>query len=481
MARGLLGRSGLLAMAGAAVMGLASVGHGQLDLEERMGPMAPEDIGVERFTLPNGMRVIMRKVDACGYATIVTLFGFGEASDPEGKSGMARLNSRLYITSAAGEIPARSIAEWASAYQPPEETNGAVGEEYIALSTKFTSDKLEGELMEVATRLSGVRPVESDLERERATSLESIRGLNQNLPASIAYLWTRELMRPSPEGFRFGGVAEQVRAISLADAKSHLEYFCPANTTLVVVGALEPVSTRAFIENKLGTLPAGKKAPAPRAFDAPMLGARKDVAEPTDRTEYQGRTIATLGYDPPSPDDPMYAAFQVLIGYLYLEAQDFNAFPEPGRAVAALQVMYRTVEDNELVQIAGLVAENADAEKAIEELRAFVKMAAWSFEASHKVNFDMARGAFRWFGLAEADLDVMCESQFPLAFGMGRLEQMGLQTGGALVRSFQDVTMNDLRKCAERVFGAGKDATVVVKGLKPEGEAPAEGASPAAP
>lgn len=458
-------------------LGMSQQSLAQLNVETLMGPIAPEDLGVERFTLPNGLRVILRQVDGCGYAAIVTNFRFGEASDPAGKTGLARLNSRLYITAASGEIPARSVVEWADSYQPPEQVNGVVGEDYISISTRFTADKLDGEIREVATRLAGVRPTESDLERERMTSLDSIRALNENMAPSVAYLNVRELLRPSPEGFRFGGVAEQVQSITLEDAKKHLAWFCPANATLVVVGAIDLTSTRALIENTLGGIASGPAAPAPRAFEAPVLGARKDIKTPTDRTEFQGRTLVMLGYHPPAPGDSMYPVFQVLIGYLYKEMMNYNAFPEKDRALAGLQVMYRTIEDNELVQVAGVLAPGADPEKGLAELRAFVKMAAWSFEAGERIDVDTARGAFRWFGLAEADIDTMCESQFPLAFGMARLEQMGFQTGGALVRSFEDVTVKELGACAEQVFGEGKSVTVVVEGVKPEGPAPS-GATP---
>lgn len=439
-----------------------------------MGPIPPEDLGVERFELANGLRVIMRPLEGCGYAAMVTLFHFGESSDPEEKAGMARLNSRLYITGAAGEMASRSVTDWANLYPPPEEVNGVVGEDYIALATKFTGDKFEGEIKEVAARLSGVRPSVADLERERVGSLDAIRAFNQNLTPSVGYLNVRELLRPSPANFRFGGIAEHVQSITLADVEAHLKYFCPRNATLVVVGAIEPSSARALIENTLGPIPAGEKAPPARTFEAPVLGASKVIKAVTDRPEYQNRTLVMLGYHPPAPGDAMYPTFQVLIGYLYKGMNEYNAFPEKDRALAGLQVMYRTIEDNELVQVAGAVAEGASAEKAMEELRAFVKKAAWSFEASPKIDFETAQGAFRWFGLADADPDMMCESQFPLAFGMGRLEQMGFQTGGSLVRSFEDVTMDDLRKCAEQVFGEKREVSVTVEGVaaeKPAGEA----------
>jgi len=479
--KGRLGRwmAGTVCVIGTLGVGVP-FGIAQLAIDMNMGPIAPEDTGVERFTLPNGLRVILRQTDGCGYATIATLFHFGESSDPEGKVGMARLNSRVYVTAAAGEIASRSISEWANAYPPPEQINGVVGEDYIAMSTRFTADKLDGELMEVAARLSGVRPEVSDLERERASSLDAIRAMNQDVTPTVAYLWTRELLRPSPPNFRFGGIAEDVQSITLEDCRAHMKWFCPANATVIVVGAIEMDSTRALIENKLGVIPAGVKAAAPRVFEAPVLGARKDVTEPTTRPEFQDRTIVMLGYHPPAASSPMYAVFQVLIGYVYKEAMNFNAFPEEGRAVERLQVMYRTVEDNELVQVAGMVAKGQDPEKAIEELKAFVKFAAWNFGTNDPVDIETARGAFRWFGLADADIDVMCESQFPVAFGMGRLEQMGLQTGGALVRSFEDVTKDQLRECAELVFGEKKHVTVVVTGMKPEGEAaaPAGSATP---
>ena len=59
------------------------------------------------YKLDNGLTVILRPVPTANSVAFVLLYNIGEDHDPIGKSGTAHLLEHLYVTSAAGDTPAR--------------------------------------------------------------------------------------------------------------------------------------------------------------------------------------------------------------------------------------------------------------------------------------------------------------------------------------------------------------------------------------
>src|SRR5262249_60515462 len=75
------------------------------------GPAKPT-----RFSLDNGLTVILRPVQGAKDTALVLLYPIGSDHDPEGRSGMAHFVEHLQCTAAAGEFPVRPFEEILNRY-----------------------------------------------------------------------------------------------------------------------------------------------------------------------------------------------------------------------------------------------------------------------------------------------------------------------------------------------------------------------------
>jgi hypothetical protein len=66
---------------------------------------------VDRWTLPNGLRVVTRTIRGSGVAAITVGYRFGRNDDPAGRNGLAQLLGELAFMGPAGDIPARTIGD----------------------------------------------------------------------------------------------------------------------------------------------------------------------------------------------------------------------------------------------------------------------------------------------------------------------------------------------------------------------------------
>src|SRR5437879_89267 len=65
-----------------------------------------------RFTLPNGLRVILRPVQGAQNVVVVVQFDIGGNQDPPERSGLAHLIEHAYCTAAAGSTSARTAEQY---------------------------------------------------------------------------------------------------------------------------------------------------------------------------------------------------------------------------------------------------------------------------------------------------------------------------------------------------------------------------------
>ncbi|HTM19750.1 MAG TPA: insulinase family protein, partial [Kofleriaceae bacterium] len=183
-------------------------------------PSAPAPLAgeVDR-TLANGLRLVLRPVPGTGAVALVTLLRIGADADPPGRSGMAHLMEHLLVTAATSAAPARSVDDWIRRY--PAGWNAQTGSDYTVVAAIFPPDRLDAELAEAAARLTDVRPQPDDLAREQPRLLAEVDNMFA-WAALGAPNRARERVRPTPGGGRKGGVPEQVRAVTLDEARARL-------------------------------------------------------------------------------------------------------------------------------------------------------------------------------------------------------------------------------------------------------------------
>src|SRR5262249_45254138 len=134
------------------------------------GPAKPT-----RFTLDNGLTVILRPVQGAKDTALVLLYPLGSDHDPEGRSGMAHFVEHLQCTAAAGEFPVRPFEEILKRY--PRGQNFQTGGRYTVHATVFPAKDTERELKETAARMAALKITPDDLAREVPRLDEELRNM----------------------------------------------------------------------------------------------------------------------------------------------------------------------------------------------------------------------------------------------------------------------------------------------------------------
>jgi hypothetical protein len=270
----------------------------------------PDSTIVDRFTLPNGLRVVARHVPVANSVVITACFQGGTSDDPRGREGLSHLLAEVAFTADAGDVPERTRTELAS------ERPLGFGVRVLPRITQLTEiaaypqfpgvlhqvcERLKGVRVEASTLDEAVRQVRSDLTQNYGAHPERLlyHGVSQLAGVSDAQALQRFA---SGQGLEKLGVAEIQRLES--------QRFVPANAVLVIVGNLYAYDVHRMLERELAGTPGGTPAPPiawGRLDSARVALARPGISEP----------VGVMGVLGPALTDtlhPMFFANAVLLG-----------------------------------------------------------------------------------------------------------------------------------------------------------------------
>ncbi len=418
--------------------------------------------GVTRFTLANGMRVLLRPAAASDEAAVVVLFSFGESSDPEGKSGMAHLVEHLYLTAAAGQTPSRTYEQLSSHYM--QQMNAQTGEDYTIFAGIVPAQSLKEELTDAAARLKGPTIEQTDLDREKPRMYLELANMYAGIPSLAARNEARSRVRPAPEGARKGGVIEQIKSITLDEARERLKFYKPANATLCIVGGIDVNQAHALVRQIFEPLPSGQKAPARRESKA---GVKSETL--TLPLLPAGSPAASLaGFNVPTPGAPHYAATLIVVSRL--QAKLFKPGAPP--ATQLPPVAHPVLDDPNMLFISIPHEPNETLEAATKRLDDMIDQACTGpVTAEERTRVRTMVGPF--LGLSPLSDQVASMNVYGAAFSIGRREQMRYDAA-MLDAALENLTEQDLRACHAALLAPAKRSSIALVGaVKP--------AAPAAP
>jgi predicted Zn-dependent peptidase len=270
---------------------------------------------LERFTLSNGVPVVLARRPEIPVVQVQAMFDAGFASDAGGKLGAAAFAMGM-LDEGAGDYAALEFAARA------EDLGASVGAgAALDSSSAFVSalsDQLDPSLALFATMLREPRLDAAEIERVRKQWLAQI-AREKTQPNSIAQRLLPPLMYGTqhPYGIPFtgSGTEASIAALTRDDLKAHLDaWIRPDNMRLVVVGDTTPEAIKPLLEKHLG----GWKAPA-AARGAKSVG---EVALPSkprvflvDRPEAQ-QAFILAGHVIPSSKSPRNLEIESALGVI---------------------------------------------------------------------------------------------------------------------------------------------------------------------
>lgn len=222
-------------------------------------PGAPVDAripAVAERTLGNGLRVLVASNRALPLISADLRVGFGSASDPEGRAGVAGLTADLLPRG----TQTRSASEIASAIESLGAGIGSgAGVDSSAVSLQTRTDRAEEAFAIFADVIRNPAFAEEELERARQQSLDGLMvALSQ--PGSIGSMaMTRAIYGAGPYGAV--ATASTLGAITTENARAfHQTYWRPDTAVLVITGDVSAEEGFALAERHFGSWPSSSAA-----------------------------------------------------------------------------------------------------------------------------------------------------------------------------------------------------------------------------
>ncbi len=194
---------------------------------------------LERFTLPNGLRVVLAPDRSAPVIGIAVVYDVGIRSEPEGRTGFAHLFEHLMFQ---GSESLEKLAHFRHIQGAGGTFNGSTHLDYTDYYEMLPSNALERALFLEADRMRGPRLTEENLHNQVDVVKEEIRVNVLNRPYG-GFPWLKlppVLFSTFPNAHDGYGSFDDLESATVNDAAEFFErYYAAGNAVLAVAGDLD--------------------------------------------------------------------------------------------------------------------------------------------------------------------------------------------------------------------------------------------------
>ena len=322
---------------------------------------APDQPGVTRAELANGLRVVLLRNPLAPVVTVEMNFLVGGDETPSGFPGMAHAQEHMAFRGCSGMTADQTAAIYAQlGGQNNADTQQNITQYYATVPSADLDVALEAQ----ATCLHGMDDAQAQWDQERgAIEQEVSRDLSNPTYKFISRL-NEDMFAGTPYAHDPLGTKASFDATTGTMLKDFAaKWYTPGNAILVVVGDIDPAATLAKIRQLYGDIP---NHPLPARPAVTLQPVKPETFSLESNLPY---VLGFIAYRLPGTDSPDYAATQVLIDVLGSERADLYGMVPAGKALAA---QFGVAESYPKASVGyGLVAlpADADAANAITEMR----------------------------------------------------------------------------------------------------------------
>lgn len=248
-------------------------------------PPADPYIPFQRFTLPNGLHVILSEDHTAPLVGVEVAYDVGSKDERPGRTGFAHLYEHLMFqgTEHLPKGEADRLIEAAGGT-----SNGSTSTDRTQYWEQVPSNALEQMLFIQSQRMGHLLPTldQAKLDNQREVVRNERRENYEMRPYGLAWkallenLWNPEF----PYHWQTIGSHEDLQAASLADVKEFFQrWYGPGNASLAIVGDIDPGKTRALVEKYFGGIPRAdpprREVPSPLPLDVEKRVTIQDAVQ----------------------------------------------------------------------------------------------------------------------------------------------------------------------------------------------------------
>ncbi len=245
--------------------------------KSRSAPASPS-YPVERFTLGNGLRVVLSPDPSSPVVAIAVYYDVGMRSEPQGRTGFAHLFEHMMFQ---GSESLGKTEHFTYVQGNGGTLNGSTHVDYTNYYEVMPSAATELALFLEADRMRSVAVTQDNLDNQIAVVQNEIRVNVLNRPYG-GFPW---LMLPpvlfedfanSHNGY---GDFVDLESSTLEDAQAFFDrYYTPGNAVLSVAGDLDVAQVKGWVEQHFGDIPA-RPVPERPSFAEPWPAEERRAVE----------------------------------------------------------------------------------------------------------------------------------------------------------------------------------------------------------
>ena len=233
-------------------------------------------ISYEKFTLDNGLEVILHEDHSDPIVAVATMMHVGSNREKPGKTGFAHFFEHMSFNDSEN-VPVganrKMIPEWGGS------RNGGTSNDYTVYYEVVPKDAFEKILWIDSDRFGYMinTVTEAALEREK----QVVKNEKRQRVDNAAYGYTDEIIRKNlyPEGHPYNwtviGALPDLQAATIDDVKEfYTKFYGASNASLVIAGDINIEETKALVEKWFGEIPSG-----PEVEDMPAMPANLEQSK----------------------------------------------------------------------------------------------------------------------------------------------------------------------------------------------------------
>ena len=331
-------------------------------------------IAFEKYTLPNGLEVILHEDHSVPLVAVNTFYKVGSADEKPGRTGFAHLFEHIMFMGSEN-VPVGAFDQLLEA--AGASNNGSTTEDRTDYYEQMPSNALPLALWLDADRMGFLLPTmdQPKLDLQRDVVKNERRQRVDNVPYGRAFETIAAALYPPthPYSWPVIGSMEDLSAATLEDVKGFFRtYYAPNNASMVISGAFDRDSAKVWVERYFGDIPRGPALP-PRPTPSPVTIPADTFMVLEDKVQlprlYQAwHSVPTFAPDDAALDILSYVLAGDKNSRLYKRlvydlqvAQDVTAFQNSGKLAGSFWVIITPKPEETPTRMAELLEEELNA------------------------------------------------------------------------------------------------------------------------
>ena len=352
------------------------------------------NIKYEKFTLPNGLQVILNEDHSVPLISVNIWYHVGSGREKPGRTGFAHLFEHIMFEG-SGHVPDGKFDQWLEA--AGGDNNGSTTSDRTNYYEIVPSNALELPLFLESDRLGYLLDVMSParVDQQRDVVKNEKRQSYDNQPYGMASIVIDSTVYPPTHPYHWPtiGSMDDLTAASFEDVVDFFKkYYTPTNASLVIAGDIDPKKTRSLVERWFSDVPPGKPLPPIAPPVAFLTEEKRIIIE--DKVQLPRVYMVWLSpafYTPGDAELDVLA--NILAGgknsrlykrlvYDLQIAQDVSAFEESSVLGSKFNIIATARSGHTLAEIMKIIQEEIDRVKSETPTAREVQRAVNQYEAS---------------------------------------------------------------------------------------------------